>query len=346
MDFSHRNDGKYNEDLSSSESKYSEDNFSKIKRITCKSVLYVIAVISNPARFARRYELFVEFCERMMLEDKVKLITVELQQGCREFVTNSTIKLRTTDEIWYKENLINIAASHLPSDWEYMAWIDADIEFQNKKWATETIELLQTYKVLQLFSHAIDLGPKQETLQVHSGFVYQYCNGEVWSLPNKYNKLWHPGYAWAITRKAYDDIGGLLDFGILGAGDHHMSLSFIGLVNKTLNKNLHEHYKLLCNIFQEICEKKIKRNIGFLHGTILHHFHGCKTDRKYVDRWEILVINKYDPLRDIVKNSSGLYRLTDEKNKLRDDIINYFRQRNEDFKRLTCDYKYVKKDYM
>jgi hypothetical protein len=31
---------------------------------------------------------------------------------------------------------------------------------------------------------------------------------------------------------------------------------------------------------------------------------------------------------------------------LRDDIITYFRQRNEDYKRLACDYKYVKKDYM
>ena len=128
----------------------------------------------------------------MNYEKNVKLITIELQQGCRDFVTNSTIKLRTDDEIWYKENLINIAATHLPNDWEYMAWIDADIEFQNKKWVSETIELLQTYKVLQLFSHAIDLGPKEETLQVHVGFAYQYCNGEIWTLPNKYNKFWHP----------------------------------------------------------------------------------------------------------------------------------------------------------
>jgi len=332
----------------SAESKYNyhDEIICSHKKTTSSSILYVIAVISNPARFARRYELFNEFCDRMEDEKHVRLITVELQQGCRDFVTNSTIKLRTDDEIWYKENLINIAVTHLPDDWEYMAWIDADIEFQNKKWVSETIELLQTYKVLQLFSHAIDLGPKEETLQVHVGFAYQYCNGEIWSLPNKYNKLWHPGYAWAMTRDTFDRVGGLIDFGILGAGDHHMSLSFIGLVNKTLNKNLHENYKLLCNIYQERCEKVIKKNIGFLHGTILHHFHGCKTDRKYVDRWEILVSNNYDPLRDVIKNSRGLYELNTDKIKLRDDIITYFRQRNEDYKRLACDYKYVKKDYM
>ena len=329
------------------ESKYGDEEFvSCHKKITRHSILYVIAVISNPARFARRYELFNEFCDRMRKEPRVHLFTVELQQGHRPFVTDSTIKLRTDDEIWYKENLVNIAASHLPKDWEYMAWIDADIEFQNKHWVSETIELLQTYKVIQMFSHAIDLGVKDETLQVHVGFAYQYCNGETWNLPNKYTKLWHPGYAWAITRKAYDGIGGLIDFGILGAGDHHMSLSFIGLVNRTLHKDLHEHYKLLCNIYQERCDKHIKRSIGFLHGTILHHFHGCKLDRKYVDRWQILIKNKFDPLRDIVKNCEGLYCLDDDKIQLRDDIITYFRQRNEDFKRLTCDYKYVKKDYL
>ena len=95
------------DECKTSESKY--DEICSHKKTTRSSILYVIAVISNPARFARRYELFNEFCERMQSEKHVKLITVELQQGCRDFVTNSTIKLRTGDEIWYKENLINIA---------------------------------------------------------------------------------------------------------------------------------------------------------------------------------------------------------------------------------------------
>jgi len=309
--------------------------------LTHNAPLYVIAVVSNPARFTKRYTLFNEFCERMKSEKHVKLIGIELQQGSRPFQTNSIIKLRTSDELWFKENLINLAVSHLPDDWEYMAWIDTDIEFQNKDWARETIEQLQTYKIVQLFSHAIDLGAKYETLHVHIGFCYQYVNGEEWKEP-KYGGTWHPGYAWAIRRETYDQIGGLIDFPILGSADHHMSLAFIGLGHRYLNSKLNNNYKLLCNIFQERCEKFVKRSIGFVHGTILHHFHGNKADRRYQDRWQILIKNDFDPLRDIIKNSRGLWQLEGSKIKLRDEIIRYFRQRNEDSVDMPMDYRYCK----
>lgn len=312
----------------------------KINKLTTDSKLYVISVISNPARFNTRYKLFNEFCERMKLENNVVLVTVELQQRARPFITDSIIKLRTEHEIWYKENLINIAVNHLPDDWEYMAWIDADIEFQNKDWALETIEQLQTYKIIQLFSHAIDMGAKKETLQVHIGFAYQYVNGEKWLGP-KYS-AWHPGYAWACRRSAYNEIGGLMEFPILGSADHHMALAFIGLVEKYLNSKLHDNYKLLCKIFQNRCNKYIRGNIGFLHGTILHHFHGNKVDRQYQDRWKILINNNFDPLEDIKKDCNNLWQLEPDKISLRDEIRMYFRQRNEDVSNMPCDYKYVK----
>lgn len=328
----------------SEESKYTDlerENKIFFKNLISNAKLYVIAVVSNPARFARRYELFKDFCERMKKEKYVKLITIELQQGLRPFITDSIIKLRTEDELWYKENLINIAVNYLPPDWEYMAWIDTDLEFKNKDWALETIQQLQTYKVLQLFSHCIDLGIKNETLHVHMGFAYQYVNGESWKEP-KYGGTWHPGYAWAMRRDAYDNIGGLMDFPILGSADHHMSLAFIGLGNKYINSKLDPNYKLLCNIFQDRCNKYIKKNIGFVHGTILHYFHGNKADRRYQDRWKILTDNQFDPLRDIIKNSEGLWKLEGSKIKLRDDIIMYFRQRNEDSVDMPMDYKYCK----
>jgi hypothetical protein len=260
--------------------------------LTNKDVLYVIAVVSNPARFDKRYQLFKEFCKRMENEKQVKLIRVELQQGHRPFITNSEIRLKTDHELWYKENLINIGVSKLPKNWKYMAWIDTDVEFQNKKWVQETIDQLQTYKVVQLFSHCVDMGIRTEAMHVHIGFMYQYCNGETWKEP-RYGGTWHPGYAWAITREAFNSIGGLMDFPILGSGDHHMALAFIGLGDRYINSKLNKNYKLLCEIFQERCEKFIKRSIGFVHGTITHYFHGNKADRRYQDRWQILIKNDY-----------------------------------------------------
>ena len=324
--------------------KIKDDDHCIIKKLSNKAVLYVISVISNPLTFDRRYELFNEFKERMDHEKDIKLITIELQNGNRPFVTDSNIKLRTKSIVWHKENLINIAVQHLPDDWEYMAWIDSDIEFQNKNWVKDTIEALQIYKIVQLFSHAIDLGPKKETLHVHIGFCYQYVNGEVWKSP-KYG-CWHPGYAWAITKSAYNAIGGLMEFPILGSADNHMALAFIGLIDKSLNSKLHENYKMLANIFQDRCEKHIKRNIGFVSGTILHFYHGDKADRRYQDRWLILINNQFDPLRDIKKDCKNLWVLEDDKIKLRDDIIDYFRRRNEDRKIHNTDYKYTKSSWV
>ncbi len=313
--------------------------------ITDQAILYVIAVVSNPARFERRYQLFNEFCVRMRKEPQVVLVTVELQQGSRPYITDATIRLRTEYEVWYKENLINIAVQHLPENWEYMAWIDSDISFQNINWARETIEQLQTYKVIQLFTHCIDLGMKGETLHVHTGIMYAYINGEIHSnhkFHGQYSKYFHVGYAFGIRRDAYNSIGQLPEFPILGSADNHLALALLGLVDGSLNRNLHPNYILLCRILQERCERHIKRDVGYIHGTILHNFHGNKADRKYQSRWNILVENQFDPLVDIYKDCNNLWVLNDNKPKLRDEIRRYFRERNEDCNTMPCDYQFKK----
>ncbi len=273
------------------------ENICKHKKNTVAAKLDVIAVISNPARFDKRYKLFTEFCERMEREPEVRLLKVELQQRSRCFVTDAQVQLVSKDEIWYKENLINIGVQNLPKDWEYMAWIDADIEFQNKNWAQETIEQLQTYDIVQLFSHAIDLGPRGETMIVHTGFSYLHVNGEPMNnyLPNSPYKNGHTGYAWACRKSAYNKIGGLMDFPILGSADAHMAMAFIGKVERTLHPKLNKNYKELCKIFEERCVRHLKYNIGYVNGTIIHNFHGNKADRQYATRWQILLEHNFDP---------------------------------------------------
>jgi hypothetical protein len=125
-------------------------------------------------------------------------------------------------------------------------------------------------------------------------------------------------------------MGGLIDFAVLGSADHHMALAWIGNVNCSMNINLSPNYKLLLNIFQDRCERHIQRNIGYVNGTILHHWHGAKRHRQYKERWQILVENEFDPIHDIKRDWQGLYQLENTKIKLKDDIRRYFRERNED----------------
>lgn len=322
----------------------SHDEIISHRKCIAADYLDVVAVISNPARFGRRYQLFREFCERMRNEPRVRLTTVELQQGCRPFMTDAKVKLRTDHELWYKENLINIGIEHLPADWRYVAWIDADIEFQNKNWVNETLQQLQTYDVVQLFQHAIDLGPNGETMLVHTSFMSLYVNGEPMNNYTKHKnyKNGHTGYAWACTRKAFNDMGRLPDYCILGSSDSHVCLSLVGDVEKSLHAKLNKNYKKMLMIFQERCERHIKRNCSYVNGTINHMYHGPKSARAYSSRWNILLENDFDPLADIKYDSHGLLQLEDKKIKLRDDIRKYFRMRNEDDNMLREDTQFTK----
>ena len=321
------------------------DAHSKVEKCLGASVLYVIAVISNPARYDRRYQLFNEFCNRMQLEPQVRLVTIELQHGMRDFATNSKIRLRAKTEIWHKENMINIAIRKLPPDWEYVAWIDTDISFKRPDWCRETLNQLQTHKIVQLFSSANDMGPRNQTLITHPGFCYQYYNQQVLDV-NKGYSYWHPGYAWACRREIYENLGGLIDFTILGSGDYHMAMAFIENVDRSFIRNgkeveYHGNYRILIKIFEERCKEFLKKDIGYVEGTIDHHFHGDKKNRGYATRDQILIKNKYDPLRDIIMNADGLWELAPFKATLRDQIRIYFRQRNEDSQDLTQDYPCV-----
>ena len=311
-------------------------------------LLHVIAVISNPVRYRSRYKLFKDF-EKQISSCGAKLLVVECAYGDRPFEITSGdnknhIQVRTSHELWHKENLINIGISRLPSDWKYVAWVDADITFARHDFACETVQQLQHFDIVQMFSHAIDLGPEEEPIQSHEGLGFCYWKalkgiqayktslnqgGSYYYQPGKSN-LWHPGFAWAARRKALDDLGGLMDFCILGAADHHMARCLIGDGMTTLPQNIGSSYCERVKVWQERADRFINRNIGYTPGTIMHHWHGPKRQRYYAERWKILTRNGYDPGVDLKYDTQGLLQLTDRSMELRDGIRSYFRARNED----------------
>jgi hypothetical protein len=313
------------------------------------SKFYVISVISNPIRFKSRFNLFRKFQEHMA-ELGVQLIVVEQAFGDRPFVITERdnpfhVQLRTDQELWHKENMINIGIQHLcqiDPDWKYIAWVDGDIRFQRTDIILETAQQLQHYDIVQMFSAAIDLDAEQNPLQTHRGFMYQYFknNNEP---PEKHGEggyygaekgiFWHPGYAWAARREMINRVP-LFDKAILGAGDHHMALALIGAGDRSLPGNVSQAYKDSVMNWQEMADAQIRRNVGYVNGTITHYWHGSKKNRKYVERWKILTDLKYDPYRDIIRDAQGLYRINPvlgtKSIKLRDKIRSYLRQRQED----------------
>lgn len=307
-----------------------------IENCICKTTdedhLYVIAVVSNPAKFKRRYELFNEFCDRIKTNPKIKLYTTELQIGDRPFATDSVFKVRSKHNLWHKENLINYTVHRLPSNAKYICSLDADIEFVNKNWASEIIEALQIYKVIQPFSVCIDMNYKMEPMETHKSFGYIYNqNDRKYINSEKYGGIFpHPGFGIALTRDTFDKIGGMLTVGICGSGDHHFWTAMVGQVMQSVPGNISENYKIICLNYESLCERHIKRNIGYISGIILHTWHGKKRDRQYKSRWDYLIRNNFDPLADISLDSNGIIQFNGNKPNLEYDLREYANSRNED----------------
>jgi hypothetical protein len=297
--------------------------------------LHVIIVISNPCQYAKRYILAREFIKRFDTEQNIILYIVELcfgdkQQFCVTEKNNPKhLQIRTnTEPLWHKENMINIGVKQLlPKTWKAFAWIDADIEFESASWALDTLKVLNGCRdIIQLFSHCSDMDKNEDPMRIFQSFGFQYSKNK------KYNSsglnFWHPGFAWAITKKAYDKIGGIFDKSILGSGDHNIALSLIGNGIQSVNNEISDNYKKSILNY----EKKIfGLRLGYIPGVIRHYFHGSKENRKYSERWKILVKHQYDPENHVKYDKNGLLIPTDKCPKeLLNDIYQYFYERNED----------------
>ena len=294
--------------------------------------LHVVTAIANPLRWESRVRLYRNF-ERHMLESGVRLTTVECAYGDRPFVLAdnpniSHVAVRARSMVWTKENLLNIGIARLPLDWKYVAWIDADLCFRRSDWAAETVQALQQYDVVQPWTDCYDLGPHGEHLLAHRSFCKQWLNREPVG-PGPY-RFAHPGYAWAATREALNHLGGLIETAALGAADHHMALALAGLVEMSLPDGLEPGYSRPIVDWQRRADSHIGGNIGCVPGTIEHYWHGPKTLRRYVDRWQVLIRHQFDPAADLKRNVWGVLELTGNKPGLQRDIDAYLRGRDED----------------
>ena len=123
-------------------------------------------------------------------------------------------------------------------------------------------------------------------------------------------------------------MGGLYDRGILGAGDNIVAMCLIGKGNKSVYADGTDEYRQSITEY----EKKVsKLRVGYVPGVIRHHYHGAKKNRKYMERWDVLIKHQYNPYIHVMKNNYGiLIPTTNCSKEFLDDIMNYFVERNED----------------
>lgn len=313
------------------------------KMMTCpkqkKSILYVISCMFSPFGIDIRTKLAQEYIERLeKLKKKgypVQVCIIELlypNQKSSIVVKDKQFycQIRYEQDGFYlfnKENLINIAVQQiLPKDWQYMAWVDADIEFKNPLWSIKAIEKFENERtdIIQLFSLCRNLDK--------NGLPSDYFHSAIKVHYDRYlkKKYGHPGFAWACTRRAYDRMRGLFEFAIVGGGDSIMCLCLLDKV-KTLEKQYEGNPNFIAAIHK--FHKKIEGfHVGFLNTVIEHHYHGERKNRMYNSRRSILIDSLYFPKRDLMKpfDEIGLLIPTKEfYNKISNEITHYFQTRKE-----------------
>jgi hypothetical protein len=294
--------------------------------------LYLITTIFNPARYKSRYKLYWDF-HKHVTNAGASLFTVELAFEDHPFVVTAhddpmNIQLRSDHHLWYKENLVNVAIRSLPSGWTSAAWLDADISFLQPDWLSQTEAALEQHAFVQMFTHAVDLGPSSEQLKRYEGFAYRHLTNPAASRRREFGQ---PGYAWAARRGALEAVGGLIDWSILGSNDFYMGRGMISAVDPKDTRMPGSNYANLFLRWQERFQRRVgEKNIGYVNTTIQHHWHGRRVDRRYDTRWKILVDHRLDPATDLRYNEAGLVELTGTKPLLARDIRDYFQGRNED----------------
>jgi hypothetical protein len=332
---------------------------------------WVVCMVSNPVRYKSRYALYRAFRQHVLRDLRANLLTVEVAfAGRAHQVTHNDdavvrdyeehgrrvieVRAHNRSQLWLKEAAWNLGASHLPRSCRYVLFADADITFANPHLVTETIHALQVHPVVQPWVTCADMDPHGDVFAVHRSFAWCHAQGWEWRpvvrraadgtarvehyptgesdgpKPGGRGATWHPGYAIAFRREVLDALP-IFDAGILGAGDHHAMACIIGKGRLSVPGGLHPAYLQAVLDWEARAARVLRGDLGYVHGTILHGWHGAKKSRKYLERWKILRDEGYDPTAHVYRNASGLWELSDDAPRgLRDRLREYFRQRDED----------------
>lgn len=302
------------------------------------SELVVLTTYYNPCNWVsrrRNYDVFMEGMRRA----GVTCVTVECAFGNEPFELPESldvIQVRAKTLLWQKERLLNLAASWLPKNCKYVAWLDCDIVFDNKEWARDLVRLLKSHKVAQVFETCLRLeqdGGAGKNPDVSESFASVMSRAPGLLNAGRYDVHGHTGYGWAMHRNIFDEVG-LYESAISGSSDHFMAHAIYGDNNFCITNALkHDprqisHLKAWGKRFHEL----VQNSLCAVPGRIQHLWHGDAVDRRYFLRMHDITDLKFDPWTDLHMAPGEPISWAQDMNKegLKQYFVNYFASRRED----------------
>lgn len=296
--------------------------------------LAVVCCFYNPCDYKSKLNNFISFYDSIKHQiDRVEVIELVYNQRqtqpLPEYVKSS--KVYTDSILWHKENLLNIGIKKVISEgYENIAWIDADVLFENSFWVSDTIECLKRNNICQIFSIAEKIHSNHSTFHP-SAVRYWKEVGNI--LPG--SQPYHTGHAWAAKASILSHMP-LYDKSITGGADSLIWLScFASKYNFSEIISSHPIFRLKCKKYyldfltwaqewSELIDAKIDHvfcNIKSLH-------HGDTKNKQYISRYSILSDSDYCPTNDLYYND---YEVLESKNKnICNKIEKYLYNRRED----------------
>lgn len=300
--------------------------------------LVVLTTYYNPCRYTtrrRNYHLFREG----MRQAGVACVTVECAFNDAPFELPpalDVIQLRATTLLWQKERLLNLAASWLPRQCRYVAWLDCDILFDNRHWAANLVGQLREHPVAQVFETALRLqrgnvvGEQPDRVESFASVMRRHPESLN---AGRYDRHGHTGYGWAMRRELFDEVG-LYEAAISGSADHFMAHAIYGDGNFCIQNALKHEPRQLAHLhaWRQRFHARVQGRLGVVPGQIRHLWHGDALNRRYFLRMHDITDLGYDPYADLyappglpLEWAPGM-----DKPGLKQYFANYFASRHED----------------
>lgn len=259
----------------------------------------------NPGGFISQRRNMELFSARLR-QARIPLITVECAFDERPFELlerPDVIQVRTTDVLWLKEHLLNLAIDRIPDCYDNVAWLDCDVLFSSKTWAADAEAALREAQVVQLFEKAIRLPPRAVTFQGVGDqlpSVAAVCSADPTRIEGDRTQHGHTGFAWAARRDFLRSVR-LYEGCVIGGADHLMAHAFFGewrseCVRQVLGSGkMFDHYQR----WAESAFRATQGRVGVIPGELLHLWHGHPSNRRYLRREKELEDFAFDPDTDV-----------------------------------------------
>ena len=158
----------------------------------------VVLPFFNPAQYNRIAQNIITVVH-WLEQAQIPYYIAEMAYNDNPFLFKAgshVIQYRSTDNIFYKENLVDVIESQLPPVYTKICMLDADILYNNPDWYARTSQLLDTCDVCQPFTTAI-----WTHVDFSEAIRRTHCLGSKLPIIDCIKE--HQGFVWAFNREWY-----------------------------------------------------------------------------------------------------------------------------------------------